>query len=486
MENEKNDNKHIEEKMPRKTPAAKRRVKKDKRAEEMRSDMEELRLRMGLMELKDKVAEELRNDLQGYKSELRRGRWYILLVAGAIVLFVVGIGYKDASKFLREQLNKVNARVSERLDAEFTSEKIQNLIASKAEEYSKNKSQEYIRERVEGQMIPFFQELEGKISEAEMKIESLDAKAQLYALSDSVRLGGTRKAYEKLVSLARSDSDIRDLAGDYLKVIKFELESYREAPTYTTLELTCVYEGKQVKLDEIPIKQIFNIIGYPTTTVGRKTILWGYLLKRPESELLAEALNVLSNSDALYSCLAANIVISSVTKEKGDITDFAYWKGICEQELRREKASGAVAKRIDELEKKPEEAHLQPQKFEEEEQLTAQELELRKILEEKNIEPIQISTVGSRRDGKDVIELKGVAMDPDALSHLIACLEESPFFDTVKLTSTMSLWGEIGNTTAKVRFVLYVNLPEEFLGSSESTKNRIDKLRAKLWKEESE
>ena len=486
MENEKNDNETIEEKVPRKTPVAKRRVKKDKRAEEMRSDMEELRLRMGLMELKDKVAEELRTDLQGYKSELRRGRWYILFVAGAIVLFVVGIGYKDASRFLREELKKVNARVSERLDAEFTSEKIQNLIASKAEEYSKNKSQEYIRERAEGQMIPFFQELEGKISEAEMKIESLDAKAQLYALSDSVRLGGSRKAYEELVSLARSDSDIRDLAGDYLKIIKFELESYREVPTYTTLELTCVYEGKQVKLDEIPTKQIFNIIGYPTTTVGRRTILWGYLLKRPESELLAEALNVLNNSDALYSCLAANIVISSVTKEEGDITDFAYWKGICEQELRRKKESAAVAKRIDELEKKPEEVHLEPQKFEEEEQLAAQEIELRKILEEKNIEPRRISTVGSRRDGKDVIELKGVAMDPDAVSHLIASLEESPFFDTVKLTSAVSVWDESGDAGAKVRFVLYVNLPEESLGSSDSTKNRIDKLRVNPWKEELE
>ena len=328
--------------------------REDKHIKEIRSEMEKIGFRLERTESKDEdreelredlreYREELRNDLRGFKDELRRGQWGILVVAGAIVLFFVGKTYLDARNFLGRQVGKVNVMISERLDSEFGTERIQELIASKAEEYAEKESQKYIEERVQSEIIPFSQKFEEKMLGAKAKMESLDAKLQLldmkmqlYVLLDSIRLGGSRKAYEQLVSLSKSSSDVKSLAGNYLKVIEFEFETLRETPSFVVSGRTYKWRGKKYKLDEIPVEQIYNIIGYVTTSMEARKDLLQHLRERDRNEVLTMALDVLNNSDALYSCLAASLLISRLTKKEGDITDFSYWAKMCQRELKEE------------------------------------------------------------------------------------------------------------------------------------------------------
>lgn len=317
--------------------------KNDERIEGQDSEIDNMGSRIEHLEEVERVNQGLRGDLRDYKGELRREQWKILLVAIAIVAAVSGKSYWDYRKFLNEQIGKIDTRVAERLDEEFRTERIQELIENKAEKYIEEKSQEHIEKRVEAEILPFAQRFEQKISEGEAKINSIDDKTrlldermQLYVLLDSIRLGGSKKAYERLVRLANEESDINDLAMSYLKVLNFQFMRYTETPTYVYVPPTYSFEGKQVKLDGIPIRQIFNIIGYPHTSEERRSQLLMYLKTRTgaEAEVLAVALDVLTNSDFIYSCVAANILIAKLTGEKeGPIMDFSHWMRVGKKAL---------------------------------------------------------------------------------------------------------------------------------------------------------
>ncbi len=159
---------------------------------------------------------EIRNQYELYSQSLANQNWkyfkIALIVLGFLGLTTVGGIYgafKCASyetrKALDTEVKRARQEVSKRLDAEFESKEIQELIEVTAKGYTEGEVQKYISDRVDKAITPVQKSLDDKLQEASKTLSELQLAIE-FTMTVIAAQSDDRKAFDQLQAWADDKS----------------------------------------------------------------------------------------------------------------------------------------------------------------------------------------------------------------------------------------------------------------------------------------
>jgi hypothetical protein len=192
----------------------------------------------------------LRADIEEYKSEIKKRNSRIIKIAVLIVSFTIGLNIfawfrvatvlnDKVEQTLKEEVNSIRQKVSDRLDKEFKTERIRELIGERAKEFTEKEAKNYISEKVNEKIKPFYDEMSTEFRKIKNQISSftsylnatkanfekeyntlsvtvsdLDQRNKLISLSDKAITDGSREALDELYRFMNKTEreDLRKIA----------------------------------------------------------------------------------------------------------------------------------------------------------------------------------------------------------------------------------------------------------------------------------
>lgn len=304
-------------------------------------------MKLELFEYIDKKTVDVRSDLRAefdrnvksYKEALNRENRRYFRIA-IIVLGILGFtsigGLFGTTKWithktkaaLETEIENIQGQVSQRLNDEFKSERIQGLIENKAKEYTEGRAEQYISDQVDKTITPFSEEIRNLVREANTQLDNL---REIIELDDDARFG-SRNAYQKLHSLALGNSAFSTMAKRRIIVLSRDISIYRHPPGF--------YEGLTFKKGETTIsakelstKELFESIEDTMISDKIRHTLMVYIIQKPKNEIYIEALRILRSSDSLPASAATCGILSKILGEKAQFLEYDKWIHICENEI---------------------------------------------------------------------------------------------------------------------------------------------------------
>lgn len=304
-------------------------------------------MKLQLFEYIDKKTADVRSDLRAefdrnvksYKEDLHRENRRYFRIA-IIVLGILGFtsigGIWTTAKWmnlktkvaLEGEVKNIQGQVSQRLNDEFKSERIQGLIENKAKEYTEGRVEQYISDQVDKTITPFSEEIRNLVSEANTQLDNL---REIIELDDAARFG-SRNAYQKLHSLALGNSAFSAMAKRRIIVLNRDLSIYRHPPSFYQ-GLTFKKGGNTVSAEKLSTKELFESIEDTMISDKIRHTLMVYIIKKPRNEICIEALRILRSSDSLPASAATCGILSMILGEKAQFLEYDKWIHICENEI---------------------------------------------------------------------------------------------------------------------------------------------------------
>ena len=298
-------------------------------------------VKLGLREYLDSLAEKLDKE-----THARVERWFKDYKEGIDrkvkrpwLVFVVILGLLGLTSFsgiyqtYRWGVAQIQKQISSRLDNEFRTERIRDLIDEKAKLYVETEAQKYISKRVEETIAPFQKEIKGIVESANKDLENVNQFLQIYQLSDRARID-SKSAYLELVALATGQSTYASVAKNHLIEIQKHLQLYRDTPSFYQ-ELMAITDQGQIPYEKLPLDEIVRRMHNPTMPDNYRHTCMVYIRDKPKKEIYQVALTVFRTSNSLPICAAVCGVLSEISEQKAGFLDFDGWSKICEEELRK-------------------------------------------------------------------------------------------------------------------------------------------------------
>jgi len=287
--------------------------------------------------LRKDLEETLYERLKDHKEELdtsvrrygKRALTFLSLVA--VIMTILGLG--GIYQAYRRGMAFVEKQVSERLEQEFQTERITNLVDAKAKQYTETEAQKYISKQVQATITPFQNELRDAVSRADSEVGNLNSLFVVYLLADEAQIG-SKKAYIELQDLAAKSTPQGKVARNSMIQIVRSLQRYQQPPVmYQDLQANedrGVIPFKQLSLDEI-VERMEN----PYFPDEYRHTCMVYVQEKPRGEVFRKVLEVLQHSDSLPTCAAFCGVLSKISDEKSPFLDFEGWIRVCQSQLRK-------------------------------------------------------------------------------------------------------------------------------------------------------
>jgi hypothetical protein len=255
----------------------------------------------------------------------------VVLAAGA---YFYGKSLNEAREGIRviaesEFKREVNARIN----AQFDTPQIRQLVAEKAQEFTASRAAEIIQMRVDQGLAPFRDHLtaaEQRIAKSVARVDALDRS--LY-LAEEATL--SRSAYDRLKRLSEEAAPAAAVARQRLIRIQIELAAYQVSVPPGT-----AYDAAP---SGASIQDLFAILNNPKESVERRRkivwILWqravgaeSAALKERQRQILIESAKIFNTSDSLHALAAVGALLRYLQRPEAFPTreiewlDFDSWK----------------------------------------------------------------------------------------------------------------------------------------------------------------
>ncbi|MBW2149262.1 MAG: hypothetical protein JRG73_02615 [Deltaproteobacteria bacterium] len=180
-----------------------------------------------------------------------------------------------------------------------------------------------------------------KMSEEMLKTMETLAKVQkVYEFADHAQMG-SKAAYLSLKEFAAHREKVYGrVAKIRLLEINRDLQIYRQIPRFYE-GLAKITNKETIPFEKLSLDEIVRFMNDPTMSHKERHTCMVYIKKKPKEEVFKKALEVLKNSDSLYTCAAFCGVLSEVSIKKSKFLDsfpfdFEEWISVCEEELNKE------------------------------------------------------------------------------------------------------------------------------------------------------
>jgi hypothetical protein len=277
----------------------------------------------------------------------------IIITTGiAIVTFFTWHTFGDMKKSMNDEfqsmrsgvysdVNMFQRQVTNRIDEEFKTEKMQSLIENKAREYTEKAAQQYITNEVNEMITPFKNEIQKTTKDATAQAQRLGELYGVFFIASHAK-SGSKSAYLELKQYAASGrTDLCIIAGDNVKEIERGLQQYRQVyrqSPYARYDIhrdRNVNDANQVYVGDDPIDLLIKYLSSDTYSDTDRRIIMEYISKKPKKEIFKTAIKVFE-SDSLSACAIFCGILSDISEEKADFLDFDAWTEICKKQVNKQ------------------------------------------------------------------------------------------------------------------------------------------------------
>jgi len=287
---------------------------------------------------KKEMVYDLEKEFKSHKKEInvninsRFSKQYMIVIT---ILGALGFtSFFGIRWYINKVASDIKEKISNRLDDEFKTEKIQNLIENKAKKYTEKAAKGYISKKVQEAIIPFQNKMKIMVEKTDEDAQELNEILNIFVLSDNAQ--NSRKAYTKLNNIAELQTKYSNIAKYKLIEIRKNLDFYRQSPVmYQDL----AYGDKKLPVKQLSLDEIILIMENPTVTDKNRRVCMIYIKNKPKKEVLQKALGVLKKSDSLPTCAAFCGILNEIADTKAEFLDFKGWIKICEKELQVKRGS---------------------------------------------------------------------------------------------------------------------------------------------------
>lgn len=230
----------------------------------------------------DRFQEDVIRDLNQLKTKLKYENrkstiFGVVMVAAAFVAahFVI---YGNVTSYLEKLVNQ-------KAENEFTTEKMQTIIASQAEKFTNEKAQALIQPKIDSatQGLDAFQKM-------------ADAS---HLASDAIH--GSYSAYQKLIATA-DGPDISPLAALWVDELNNLIRTYaRPMPVDSHLNLALTAEdGMPVDARTLEVDRLITHLKEPDLPPGDREAISSILSSKPSSDLIEPAIKAFQHEDSIF------------------------------------------------------------------------------------------------------------------------------------------------------------------------------------------
>ena len=318
---------------------------KSEEQEASRSSRAELKLEF--REYADEHFRRLDSDLQGRfdqrtKAHMEDLRSTVRRYATVAVIGLTLVGASGIYAAYKESVNQVKDLISSRVDREFETPRIQQIVGETAKDYTQKEAQNYISSQVELAISPFRNEMENTISRANVEVQNLSELFHVYALGDSAE-NGSRKAYDELRYIAAGGARRAAIARERLVKVERDLRIYQDMPTETSEQLIATTPSGKVSYRNFDLDELIRRMEDPFLPAHYRRLCMPGIKFKPKKQILEKALEVLLKSHSLPTCAAFCGVLRALLDEgvfgerpegQPAFLDFQSWRALCEAELR--------------------------------------------------------------------------------------------------------------------------------------------------------
>lgn len=285
------------------------------------------------------LRDEFDRNVKSYKEDLHKdNKKYFNIVI--IVLGILGVtsigGIYGTAKWMANKTNaalenevkKIEGQVSERLNKEFQSKRIQGLIEDKAKEYTEGRVELYISDKVAKTITPFSDEIRDLVKEGNAHLDNL---REIIELNDAASFG-SKNAYQKLQFLALGNSTFSTMAKRRIIVLNRSLSIYRNLPSFYS-PLSLKKGEKEISAEKFSTNELFENLEDARLSDKIRHTLMVYIIKKPKDEICVEALRILKSSDSLPATAATVGILSNIFVQKTQFLEYSKWIKFCEDEI---------------------------------------------------------------------------------------------------------------------------------------------------------
>jgi hypothetical protein len=282
--------------------------------------------------LKSETQTQYKLDAESLRVQQKR---YFKIALGVLAfLGLTSIGgiytaFNLASRGVEEALDRevklIQSKISQRLDTEFQTERIQDLIGQTAKKYTQGEVQKYISHRVDSAIIPVQSSLNLKLKAYDDQLSLVNSLVDIYELESSAR-NGSRSSFEKLATISdRKNDRLAASARNRIAAIKNIYSILRYPQGIMIGDVSAVKNGKPVSFDSLTAAEMIFLLNDKNASLDQIHKMMTHAWSKPANEITAPLVGLLKSSDNLAACVAACSMLSNAHGQKADIFDFNKW-----------------------------------------------------------------------------------------------------------------------------------------------------------------
>jgi hypothetical protein len=242
------------------------------------------------------------------------------------------VGIRERShQALQAEVLRIQQGVSQRLDQEFATPRIRQLVEEKARDYTRVEAQSYIAGRVEEGLKPLHQHVENYKARIDQAYDELAQQREIASLGDEA-LAGSRQAYDRLLAISREHTSRGQKASQRLTSVIKSFSVYLKPDIGSALVLTFqTPEGKTLFEKDLSASELFGTLSKEVDLPEDRRRVMGYLVQRPKEQLIAPALAILRQSTYLPGIAATCGILRSAFGGQAGFLDIDGWSRFLEK-----------------------------------------------------------------------------------------------------------------------------------------------------------
>lgn len=231
----------------------------------------------------------------------------------------------EATKTLESELARIRTQVSSRIDREFQTTRIRDLVDQKAREYTERQAGQRIAQAVGESVKPY-------VASASKSAEDLNALRTILFVGERAS-DGSVPDYVRLTELGRQQTEVGQIARTKIAAINRNLSLFNSPPgAYIGLSFTDT-NGKTTEVGQLSTAAIFDLIAAPSTLNEYRHTMMAYAKGKPKAEVAKEALRILSKSQHLPALAATCGILRAIYGDRAAQLDVARWLAFLQSEI---------------------------------------------------------------------------------------------------------------------------------------------------------